>query len=176
MLEYAGHTARRQGVNGLHVHVGMPDGDACIRALEFTLPWLPVVLALSANSPFLAGEDTGFSSNRGPILAELPRAGAPPAFASYGEWEAYVERLMELELPRDYTAFWWDVRPHPRYGTLEACSSVLRRPGSGRPSAAASNAATSGAGTSVSASRSMTSSSTPSESGVLSPQWASITS
>ncbi len=119
MLEYAGHTARRQGVNGLHVHVGMPDGDACMRALEFALPWLPVVLALSANSPFLAGEDTGFSSNRGPILAELPRSGAPPAFASYEEWETYVERLMALELPRDYTAFWWDVRPHPRYGTLE---------------------------------------------------------
>ena len=119
MLEYAGHTARRQGVNGLHVHVGMPDGKACMRALEFALPWLPVVLALSANSPFLAGEDTGFFSNRGPILAELPRSGAPPAFASYEEWEAYVERLTTLELARDYTAFWWDVRPHPRYGTLE---------------------------------------------------------
>ena len=119
MLEYAGHTRPRQGVSGLHVHVGMPDGNACMRALEFALPWLPIVLALSANSPFLAGEDTGFSSNRGPILAELPRSGAPPAFASYEEWETYVERLMALELPRDYTAFWWDVRPHPRYGTLE---------------------------------------------------------
>jgi carboxylate-amine ligase len=119
MVAYAGNTARRQGVNGLHVHVGMPDGESCMRALEFALPWLPVMLALSANSPFLAGEDTGFSSNRAPILAELPRAGAPPAFASYEEWEGYVERLMSLELPRDYTAFWWDVRPHPRYGTLE---------------------------------------------------------
>ncbi len=119
MIEYTGRSGRRQGVNGLHVHVGMPDGDACLRAIEFVLPWLPVVLALSANSPFLAGEDTGFASNRAPILAELPRAGAPPPFLSYAEWEAYVERLGPHGLPRDYTGFWWDVRPHPRYGTLE---------------------------------------------------------
>jgi carboxylate-amine ligase len=119
MLAYAGHSARRQGVNGLHVHVGMPDGDACIRAQEFVLPWLPVVLALSANSPYLGGEDTGFASNRAPILAELPRAGAPPALATYAEWETYVESLVSLGVMRDYTACWWDVRAHPRYGTLE---------------------------------------------------------
>ena len=119
MLEHVGHTARRQGVNGLHVHVGMPDGDACLRVLEIVLPWLPVVLALSANSPFLAGEDTGFSSNRAPILAELPRSGAPPPFDSYAAWERHVERLAELRSPADYTSHWWDVRPHPRYGTLE---------------------------------------------------------
>lgn len=119
MLETIGHTARRQGVNGLHVHVGMPDGDTCLRTLEAVLPWLPVVLALSANSPFLAGEDTGFASNRAPILAELPRSGAPPPLASYAEWERYVERLGALHAPADYTSFWWDVRPHPRFGTLE---------------------------------------------------------
>ena len=119
MLAYAGPSAKRQAVNGLHVHVGMTDGEACMATLEFVLPWLPVVLALSANSPFLAGRDNGFVSNRAPILAELPRAGAPPAFPSYADWEAYVERLGELRLPADYTSFWWDVRPHPRYGTLE---------------------------------------------------------
>jgi carboxylate-amine ligase len=119
LVAYAGASARRQGVNGLHVHVGMPDGDACLRALEFALPWLPVVLALSANSPFLGGEDTGFASARAPILAELPRSGAPPPFPSYAAWEAYVERLGVLGLPDDYTSFWWDARPHPRFGTLE---------------------------------------------------------
>ena len=119
MLDYAGATARRQGVNGLHVHVGMPDGDACLHALEGALPWLPVVLALSASSPDLGGEDTGFSSNRAIVLSELPRSGAPPPFARWPEWEAFVGRLAALELPRDYTALWWDVRPHPRFGTLE---------------------------------------------------------
>jgi carboxylate-amine ligase len=118
-VEYAGPSARRQGVCGLHVHVGMPGGDDCIHTLETVLPWLPVVLALSANSPFLAGRETGFLSSRAPILAELPRSGAPPVFDSYAAWEEHVERLMRLNLPGDYTALWWDARPHPRYGTLE---------------------------------------------------------
>lgn len=119
MVAYAGRSAKRQGVNGLHVHVGMPDGETCMATLEFALPWLPVVLALSGNSPFYAGEDTGFASNRAQLLAELPRSSAPPPFGSYAEWEVYVERLGALRLPPDYTALWWDVRPHPRYGTLE---------------------------------------------------------
>ncbi|MGH3103090.1 MAG: carboxylate-amine ligase [Gaiellaceae bacterium] len=119
MVEYAGLTARRQGVNGLHVHVGMPGGDECLHALEGAMPWLPVVLALSANSPYLAGADTGFASNRAIVLAELPRSGGPPPFARYADWERYVERLSALRLPADYTALWWDVRPHPRFGTLE---------------------------------------------------------
>jgi carboxylate-amine ligase len=119
MRKYAGMTARRQGVNGLHVHVGMPSGDACLHALEGALPWLPVVLALSANSPYLAGVDTGFGSNRAIVLSELPRSGAPPPFARWEEWERHVERLVALKLPTDYTGFWWDVRAHPRFGTLE---------------------------------------------------------
>jgi carboxylate-amine ligase len=58
-------------------------------------------------------------SNRASILAELPRAAAPPAFGSYGAWEAWVERLVRLGVMDDYTRIWWDVRPHPRLGTLE---------------------------------------------------------
>jgi len=116
---YGGISVRRQGVQGLHVHVGMPSADDCWRCLEAVLPWLPVVLALSANSPWFAGELTGMASNRAPVLAELPRAGAPPAFASYGEWEAWVERLVDLGVTQEYTRIWWDVRPHPRLGTLE---------------------------------------------------------
>jgi glutamate---cysteine ligase / carboxylate-amine ligase len=116
---FAGVSARRQGVSGLHVHVGMPGADACYATLEAILPWLPLVLALSANSPYLAGRATGLASNRAEVLAQLPRAGAPPAFGSYGAWEAFVERLIGLGLADDYTRFWWDVRPHPRFGTLE---------------------------------------------------------
>jgi carboxylate-amine ligase len=118
-VEYAGVSARRQGVSGLHVHIGMRSAEACFQALEGVLPWLPVVLALSANSPYLAGEETGLLSNRAEILAQLPRTGAPPAFRSYAEWEEFVERFLRLGLADDYTRFWWDIRPHPRLGTLE---------------------------------------------------------
>ena len=118
-VEYAGVSARRQGVSGLHVHVGMPSAEACFHALEGVLPWLPVVLAWSANSPYLAGEETGLLSNRAEVLAQLPRHGAPPAFRSYAEWEDFAELLMRLEVVDDYTRFWWDARPHPRFGTLE---------------------------------------------------------
>ena len=67
-VEYAGVSARRQGVSGLHVHIGMPSAEACFHALEGVLPWLPVVLAWSANSPYLAGEETGLVSNRAEVL------------------------------------------------------------------------------------------------------------
>ncbi len=88
-------------------------------ALEGVLPWLPIVLALSANSPFLAGEETGLMSSRAEVLAQLPRAGAPPIFGSYAEWEAFVERFERIGLADGYTRFWWDARPHPQFGTLE---------------------------------------------------------
>lgn len=116
---YGGISVRRQGVQGLHVHVGMPSADDCWRCLDAILPWLSVVLALSANSPWFAGELTGMASNRAPILAELPRGGTPPGFASYDEWEAWVERLVAIGVLEDYTRTWWDVRPHPLLGTLE---------------------------------------------------------
>jgi len=118
-VDYAGPSARRQYVSGLHVHVGMESPEACMAALEAVLPWLPLVLAISANSPYVAGEDTGLLSARAEILALLPRSGAPPAFASYEDWERFVERLVELGLADEITRVWWDVRPHPRFGTLE---------------------------------------------------------
>jgi len=119
MIAYVGASARRQGVSGLHVHVGVESPEACYRALEGVLPWLPLVLALSVNSPYLGGVETGLLSNRAVILAELPRSGAPPAFGSYDGWEAWVERLVRLGVTADYTRLWWDVRPHPRLGTIE---------------------------------------------------------
>ena len=88
-------------------------------ALESVLPWLPLVLALSANSPYLAGVETGLASNRAELLALLPRSGAPPIFASYADWERFAERLLELGLADRYTRIWWDARPHPQFGTLE---------------------------------------------------------
>jgi carboxylate-amine ligase len=118
-VEYAGSSARRQGVSGLHVHVGMPDADACYRVMETILPWLPVVLALSANSPYFERRDTGMLSIRAEVLGYLPRHGAPPAFGDYAGWESFVERMSATGVATDYTSFWWDVRLHPRFGTLE---------------------------------------------------------
>lgn len=118
-VEYAGSSARRQYCAGLHVHVGVESPEECMERLEAVLGWLPLVLALSANSPYAAGAETGLASTRAELLALLPRSGAPPLFASYGEWERFAERLVELGLADAITRIWWDVRPHPRFGTLE---------------------------------------------------------
>jgi carboxylate-amine ligase len=119
MIRDLGWAARRQGVNGLHVHVGMPSPEEAWERLESVLGWLPAVLALSCNSPFLDGQETGMLSNRAAVLAELPRGGAPPSFVSFAAWEAWVDRLVGLGVMADYTRLWWDARPHPRLGTLE---------------------------------------------------------
>jgi glutamate---cysteine ligase / carboxylate-amine ligase len=130
-VDYAGPSVRRQGVSGLHVHVGMPDADTCFRVLETILPWLPLVLAVAANSPYFEGRDTKMLSIRAEVLGFLPRHGAPPAFRSYADWERFIERMAATGVVRDYTSFWWDVRLHPRFGTLEVrapdqCTSVQR--------------------------------------------------
>jgi carboxylate-amine ligase len=118
-VEYAGSSARRQFCSGLHVHVGMSSPEACMAALEAVLPWLPAVLAVAANSPYLSGRETGLASTRAEILALLPRSGAPPVFDSYSAWAAFAERLLTLGLADEYNRIWWDIRPHPRFGTLE---------------------------------------------------------
>jgi carboxylate-amine ligase len=119
MLQQVGYPARRQGVNGLHVHVGIESAEQCYERLESVLGWLPVVLAVSANSPYVDGVANGMLSNRVGVLTELPRAGPPPAFDSYDDWETWVERLVAIGVMADYTRIWWDVRPHPMLGTLE---------------------------------------------------------
>src|SRR5581483_10108482 len=96
MVAQIGYAARRQGVCGLHVRVGVESADACYERLEAVLPWLPVVLALSANSPFAEGVQTDMLSTRAAVLTELPRAGAPPAFGSYAAWERWIERLVRI--------------------------------------------------------------------------------
>jgi carboxylate-amine ligase len=118
-VDYAGSSARRQYCAGLHVHVGVASPEECLAKLEAVLPWLPLLLALSANSPYVAGRETGLASTRAELLTLLPRAGAPPVFESYGAWERFAERLVELGLADQTTRIWWDVRPHPRFGTLE---------------------------------------------------------
>ena len=118
-VDYAGPTARRQGVQGLHVHVGMPDAMTCLRVIECLVPWLPLVLALSANSPWFEGERTGLLSTRAEILGLLPRHGAPPRFDSWSEWERLIGRFRDSGVVDSYTALHWDIRAHPKFGTVE---------------------------------------------------------
>jgi glutamate---cysteine ligase / carboxylate-amine ligase len=118
-VEYAGPSARRQGVSGLHVHVGMPDAESCLRVLELVLPWLPLLLALSANSPWFEGQKTGMMSTRAEILGLLPRHGAPPAFDTWRDWERVMETFGRAGIVQSYKAIHWDIRPHPGHGTLE---------------------------------------------------------
>jgi len=117
--EYAGPSAARQLCAGLHVHVGVGGPEECMGRMEAVLPWLPLVLAVSANSPYFDGVETGMASARAELLALLPRSGAPPAFADYEAWACFAESLVELGLADDLMRLWWDVRPHPRLGTLE---------------------------------------------------------
>ena len=114
MLAELGAIAKAQLVCGLHVHVGMESFDACLQTLAGIRPWLEAVLALSANSPYLAGEETGALSSRLATLWRLPRSGPPPPLEAVADWEAAVDAAGV-----DYTRIWWDARPHPRLGTLE---------------------------------------------------------
>lgn len=118
-VRFAGPVARRQAVCGLHVHIGMPDGDTALRALEALLPWLPVALALSANSPFFRGKETGLLSTRAEILWTLPRSGAPPELTSFAEWEELMQRWLAAGAIQRFTNAWWDARINPEFGTLE---------------------------------------------------------
>jgi glutamate---cysteine ligase / carboxylate-amine ligase len=112
MARELGDGVYRQIVAGLHVHVGMPDEQSCLNAFEGTLPWLPALLALSAASPYIEGDEAGVRSARAGRLAELPRGAAPPVLRTWSDWE-------ETTAGKDYTRMWWDLRPHPSFGTLE---------------------------------------------------------
>lgn len=103
----------------LHVHVGMPDGEAAIRAHNALRRRLPLLQALSAGSPFWHGRDSRLASARAAILRSYPRAGIPPAFADYDDFTAVTTEVANAAGVSDYTYFWWDVRPHPRLGTIE---------------------------------------------------------
>ncbi len=104
---------------GVHVHVGMPDGDSAIRACNGMRAWIPLLQALSANSPYWYGRDSGLASARSVICNSFPRAGVPREFEDYADFAMTVEDLRALGECPDYSFLWWDVRPHPRLGTLE---------------------------------------------------------
>jgi carboxylate-amine ligase len=119
LVEMLQYVARRELVFGMHVHVAVPSPEACLAVMEGVLIELPVLLALSANSPFWRGDHTGLASSRAMIFSAFPRSGLPPRFSDYNDYAEAVGFMEATGAIGDYTHLWWDVRPHPRFGTLE---------------------------------------------------------
>ena len=119
LVRLLGWVARQELVFGMHVHVGMADPEEAIYVANGLRPHIPVLIALSANSPLLRGEPTGLMSSRVPIFRALPRVGLPPRFADWADFERRVETMSRCGMIEDYTYLWYDVRPHPRLGTVE---------------------------------------------------------
>ena len=114
-----GWIARQELIFGTHVHVGVDGADKAIYIADGVRRHIPMMLALSANSPFWRGENTGMMSARTPIFRHFPRVGVPP---HYGTWEIFsrrVDLMVAAGAIPDYTYLWWDVRPHPNLGTVE---------------------------------------------------------
>jgi carboxylate-amine ligase len=126
LVDQLQYVARRELIFGLHVHVAVDDPDKAIQVVNGLLPHLAPLLALSASSPFWRGEPTGLSSSRQMIFAAFPRSGPPPRFRNYADYAEVVGQLERTGCIADYTHIWWDIRPHPRLGTVEVriCDSV----------------------------------------------------
>ena len=111
--------ARANLIFGLHVHIGIEDREAAIRVMNSLRYFLPHVLALSTNSPFWRGEKTGLKSYRAKVFDKFPRTNIPDAFASYSEFEAFVNLLVKTNCLDNAKKIWWDIRPHPFFNTIE---------------------------------------------------------
>jgi carboxylate-amine ligase len=111
--------ARREPTFALHVHVGVADAEDAVVLHNRFRAHLPLLLALSVNSPFWQGRDTGLGSTRTPLFQVFPRVGIPRAFASYADYVETVDLLIRCGAITDPTFLWWDVRPQPRFGTVE---------------------------------------------------------
>jgi carboxylate-amine ligase len=111
--------ARREPTFALHVHVGVPDAELAVRAADRLRAHLPLILALSANSPFWAGRDSGMASARTPLFQAFPRAGVPRRAGSYATYVERLDALLRAEAFPEPTFVWWDVRLQPRFGTVE---------------------------------------------------------
>jgi carboxylate-amine ligase len=111
--------AHREPTFALHVHVGVSDAESAIRLLNRLRTHLPMLLALSASSPFLRGQATGLASNRTVVFQGFPRTGIPRRFDGYADWVATVDLLLRSRAIPEPTFLWWDVRPQPRLGTVE---------------------------------------------------------
>ncbi|MEA2457750.1 MAG: glutamate---cysteine ligase / carboxylate-amine ligase [Thermoleophilaceae bacterium] len=111
--------ARREPTFALHVHVGLSSPNDAVRLVNRMRAHLPLLLALSVNSPFWQGRDTGLASARTPLFQAFPRVGIPRRFRDYADYVGTVDLLMRCESMPDPSFLWWDVRPQPRFGTVE---------------------------------------------------------
>jgi carboxylate-amine ligase len=111
--------ARQELIFGIHVHVGLDDPDKAIHVTNGIRVHLPILLALSANSPFWRADQSGLLSTRTPIFRAFPRVGIPPRYDSFEDWSKRIDFMVGSRVISDYTYLWYDVRPHPNFGTVE---------------------------------------------------------
>ena len=128
LVDQLQYVARRELIFGMHVHVAVDDPEKAVKVVNGLLVHLPQLLGLSASSPFWRGEPTGLSSTRQLVFAAFPRSGPPPRFRDYADYAEVVGQLERTGCIADYTHIWWDIRPHPRLGTVEIriCDAVTR--------------------------------------------------
>jgi len=120
--------ARANLIFGLHVHVGIEDRETAIHLMNAARYFLPHIMALSTNSPFWLGMDTGLKSYRCKVFDKFPRTNIPDQFSSYGEYERFVNLLIKTNCIDNAKKIWWDIRPHPHFPTLEfrICDMPMR--------------------------------------------------
>ena len=120
--------ARANLVFGLHVHIGIEDRNTAIHIMNSMRYFLPHILALSSNSPFWMGMNTGFKSYRVKVFERFPRTGIPDTFANWSEYENFVDLLVRTNCIDNGKKIWWDIRPHPFFNTLEVrvCDIPMR--------------------------------------------------
>ncbi|HEX3291332.1 MAG TPA: carboxylate-amine ligase [Gaiella sp.] len=128
LIDQLQYVARRELIFGMHIHVAIDDPDKAIQIVNGLLPQLAPLLALSASSPFWRGEPTGLASSRQIVFSAFPRSGPPPRFRDYADYASVVGQLERTGCIADYTHIWWDIRPHPKWGTIEVriCDAVTR--------------------------------------------------
>lgn len=119
LVDLLQETARRLVTFGLHVHVGVDSGDKAIMICDRMLRHLPTLLALSANSPFWSGRNTGLHSQRSKVMDDLPTAGLPPVMRNWSEYVWLLNHLIDTGFIRSLREVWWDIRPHHNFGTVE---------------------------------------------------------
>jgi glutamate---cysteine ligase / carboxylate-amine ligase len=111
--------ARQELIFGMHVHVGIDDPDKAIHVANGMRVHVPLLLGLSANSPFWRADATGLASTRTPIFRAFPRVGIPPIYKDWEDYEKRIGFMVRSRVIEDYTYLWHDVRPHPQFGTVE---------------------------------------------------------
>ena len=111
--------ARQELIFGQHVHVGVDDPDKAIHVANGMRVHVPLLLALSANSPFWRADETGLQSTRTPIFRAFPRVGIPPFYKDFADYQRRIGFMKSSKVIQDHTYLWYDVRPHPTFGTVE---------------------------------------------------------